>query len=215
MEPRRFQPIREIISATNRNLEEMIGESEFRLDLYHRINAVEIHLPPLRERGDDINLLTNFFIRRLTKQLDKKVEGISTEAIELLRNYDWPGNVRELQSAIRHGILMATGPVIVPENLRDEIHKGATEGADSATGSVARRPSTVEEFVQSRIHEGSSDIYAETLAMMERKLIAKILNQTGGNQSQAAEMLGITRGSLRNKIRSLGIVIEQIVSAES
>jgi two-component system nitrogen regulation response regulator GlnG len=73
----------------------------------------------------------------------------------------------------------------------------------------------VESFVQSRIDEGSSEIYAETLAMMEQKLITKILNETGGNQSQAAEMLGITRGSLRNKIRSLGIVIEQIVSADA
>ncbi|MEM7782644.1 MAG: sigma-54 dependent transcriptional regulator [Planctomycetota bacterium] len=206
-----------IVSATNRNLEEMIAENEFRLDLYHRINAVEIHLPPLRERGDDINLLTNFFIRRLTKQLDKKVEGISTEAIELLRSYRWPGNVRELQGVIRHAILMATGPVIVPENLREEVLNGQTSNAGSGSGPSPNpdsSPSAVESFVQSRIDEGSNDIYAETLAMMERKLITKILNETGGNQSQAAEMLGITRGSLRNKIRSLGIVIEQVVSAK-
>ncbi len=206
-----------IISATNRNLEEMITDNEFRLDLYHRINAVEIHLPPLRERGDDINLLINFFIRRMTKQLNKKVEGISTEAIELLRSYQWPGNVRELQGVIRHAILMATSPVIVPENLRDEVLNWHSEGGNSGVAGAggSRNQVTVESFVQSRIDEGSSEIYAETLAMMEQKLITKILNETGGNQSQAAEMLGITRGSLRNKIRSLGIVIEQIVSADA
>jgi two-component system nitrogen regulation response regulator GlnG len=204
-----------IISATNRNLEEMINDNEFRLDLYHRINAVEIHLPPLRERGDDIDLLTNFFIRRLNKQLDKKVEGISTEAIELLRSYRWPGNVRELQGVIRHAILMATGPIIVPENLRDDVHGSQSAGERVKPASADQTVETVESFVQSRISDGSEDIYAESLEMMERKLITKILNETRGNQSQAASMLGITRGSLRNKIRSLGIVIEQVISTDS
>lgn len=204
-----------IISATNRDLEQMIEENEFRLDLYHRINAVEIHLPALRERGDDINLLINFFIRRLSKKLNKKVEGISSEAIELLRKYQWPGNVRELQGVIRHAILMATGPVIVPENLREEVRTRTPE-TTSNTGVPAAhaQPTGVDAFVQGRIDEGSNDIYAETVEMMERKLITMILRHTAGNQSQAAEMLGITRGSLRNKIRSLGIIIEQVVSAE-
>ncbi len=205
-----------IISATNRDLESMIEDNEFRLDLYHRINAFEIHLPPLRERGDDIDLLINFFIRRMSKQLGKEVEGISPEAVGLLRNYDWPGNVRELQGVIRHSLLMATGPVIVPENLRSELQgdgsRANSRTEQSETG-VARTVG-VEAFVQSRIEEGSNDIYAETLAMMERKLITRILSETSGNQSQAAELLGITRGSLRNKIRSLGIVIEQVIGTQ-
>ena len=199
-----------IISATNRNLEQMIEENEYRLDLYHRINAFEIHLPPLRERGDDIDLLINFFIRRFSRQLDKKVDGISPEAVALLRSYNWPGNVRELQFVIRRSLLMATGPVIVPENINAELHVGDRSAVtlDSVTSAG------VDAFVQNRIDEGSSDIYAESLEMMERKLLVKILAQTSGNQSQAAELLGITRGSLRTKIRSLGILIEQIVPAE-
>jgi DNA-binding NtrC family response regulator len=206
-----------IISATNRPLEQMIEDSKFRLDLYHRINAVEIHLPPLREREDDINLLINFFIRRFSKKLNKPVEGISSEAIELLRTYSWPGNVRELQSVIRHSILMATGPVIVPENLREEF---LSEPVDlSTTSSTLISPKhpralALDAFIRHRIQLGSNSIYAETLEMMERKLITMVLEETGGNQSQAAERLGITRGSLRNKIRSLGIVIEQIISSE-
>ena len=205
-----------LISATNRDLETMIEENEFRLDLYHRINAFEIHLPPLRERGDDIDLLVQFFIQRLSRQLQKKVEGISSEAIEMLRTYQWPGNVRELQGVLRHAILMASGPVIVPENLRaklqvaDETEKtAAVHEATAQSGLIG-----IDAFVQGRISAGSNDMYAETLEMMERKLVTKILSETGGNQSQAAQMLGITRGSLRNKIKSLGIVIEQVISTE-
>lgn len=205
-----------IISATNRDLETMIDENEFRLDLLHRINAFEIHLPPLRDRGNDINLLINFFIRKYSKQLDKKVEGVSNEAIEILRSYAWPGNVRELQSVVRRAILMANGPVIVPENLTNETKntdRKTSEPTFISAESISK-PVVVEQFVQSRIDEGSTDVYAETLEMMEYKLLTKVLVQAGGNQSQAAKILGITRGSLRNKIRSLGIMIDQIVSVE-
>lgn len=209
-----------IVSATHCHLEEMIEENEFRLDLYHRINAFEIHLPALRDRGDDINLLIDYFIRRFSKQLGKNVEGISPAAVDILKDYNWPGNVRELQSVIRRSILMATGPVIVPENLKNELKEapattsvnGVEVGANE--NETARITDMVSDFVQARISDGSQDIYAETLEMMEQKLITKILSETGGNQSQAAELLGITRGSLRNKIRSLGIVIEHVISSE-
>ncbi len=207
-----------IISATNRDLEAMIEDNEFRLDLYHRINAFEIHLPPLRDRDDDLDLLINHFIRRLTRQLDKRVEGISEEALRLMRKYPWPGNVRELQSVVRRAILMSTGPVLVPENVQVILDgaKPAMEPVDDTTAAaVSDAPSAgLEQFVQQRLDAGSSDIYAETLEMMERSLITRILNETAGNQSKAAERLGITRGSLRNKIRSLGIMIEQVISAD-
>ncbi len=204
-----------VISATNRDVEQMIEDSEFRLDLYHRINAIEIHLPPLRDRGDDIDLLIQHFIRQFSRQLDRQVEGISAEALQKLRQYDWPGNVRELQSVIRRAILMSTGPVIVPENLPEELLNGSPSGAESdKTSAVGSGTSQLESFVQSLLDQGSTDIYAETLAFMERTLISQVLNETAGNQSRAAALLGITRGSLRNKIRSLGIVIRQIVATD-
>lgn len=202
-----------IISATNRNLEEMIGDSEFRLDLYHRINAIEIVLPPLREREGDIRLLTNFFIRRFSKSLNKNVEGISREAVEMLHNYPWPGNVRELQSTIRRAILMSTGPVIVPENLLLE-----TNAATASAGASVRKIDSgsagadLELFVQQRTEAGSNEVFAETIEMVERTLLTKILRLTNGNQTHAAEILGITRGSLRHKIRALNIQIEQVIS---
>ena len=209
-----------LISATNRDLEQMIEDNEFRLDVYHRINAFEIHLPPLRERGDDIDLLVSHFIRQLSKKLDRKVEGVSPEAMEVIRKYEWPGNVRELQSVIRRSMLMATGPVIVPENLSIEFDsetggfavRSPTTGGEGAIKDADLKSSDyVDGFVRQRIEAGSTDIYAESLAKMESALIRKILMHTGGNQSKAAELLGITRGSLRTKIRALKIVIEQVV----
>ena len=108
---------------------------------------------------------------------------------------------------------MATGPVIVPENLGDEILESVSSD-ENGKPRKSKGPDTIESFVQAKILENSDDIYAETLAMMEQKLITKILTATQGNQSKAAEMLGITRGSLRNKIRTLGIVIEQVVATQ-
>ena len=210
-----------LISATNRDLEQMIEDNQFRLDVYHRINAFEIHLPPLRERGNDIDLLVNHFIRRQSSKLDRQVEGVSPEAMEIIREYQWPGNVRELQSVIRRSMLMATGPVIVPENLSIEFEQPGNPGDSSnntfngQTGNQVSMTSSTEAFVQSRIDAGSNDIYAESLATMEEALIRKILMHASGNQSKAAELLGVTRGTLRTKIRSLNIVIEHVVTSDS
>lgn len=205
-----------IISATNRDLESMIETNEFRLDLYHRINAVEIHIPPLRDRGSDIGLLINHFIARYSASLRKPIEGISPDAIKLLHAYHWPGNVRELQSVIRRAILMATGPVIVPENIGTEIQ------FDSQNASVIGQEghwqptdANLTKFIQSRVDAGSNNLYAEALQLLEHELITRILSQTNGNQSKAADMLGITRGSLRNKVRALGIEIGSIVTSQS
>lgn len=226
-----------LISATNRDLEQMIEDNEFRLDVYHRINAFEIHLPPLREREDDIDLLVDHFIKRLSKSLGRAVEGISPEALQIIREYQWPGNVRELQSVIRRAMLMATGPVIVPENLSIELNGDTAinatnsrhelspstagqplpEGKSAADhgNTASHTPSEIESFVLQQVKENSNEIYSDTLAMMESILIKTILKHTGGNQSRAAELLGITRGSLRTKIRSLGIVIGQVITTDS
>lgn len=201
-----------IISATNRDLEEMIEENEFRLDVYHRINAFEIFLPPLRDRGEDLDMLVDHFIRLYSPKLDSQVEGISVEAMRLLREYSWPGNVRELQSVIRRSILMATGPVILPENLAIEPDDESSD-LDSAVGSQSSAGGhDVEKFVTKKISEGSNQIFAESYAMMEKRVVKTVLRATDGNQSRAAAMLGITRGSLRNKIRTHGIEISHLVS---
>jgi two-component system nitrogen regulation response regulator GlnG len=203
-----------LISATNRPLEEMVEEGKFRLDLLHRLNTFEIYLPPLRERGEDIDLLINHFLAICNAQLGKQVAGVSPEALALLRQYSWPGNVRELQSVLRKAMLMATGPVIVPEFLPKELFD---ERSGYTAGESAKQSNSnvdLQSFINQRLQAGSTNLYAETLEMMERHLLARVLRETGGNQSKAAEQLGITRGSLRNKIRTLGIWIGQVISTQ-
>jgi two-component system nitrogen regulation response regulator GlnG len=205
-----------IISATNRPLEEMIEQNQFRLDLLHRLNAFEIHLPPLRERGADVELLINHFLTLFNHQLHKNVTGISPEAIELLNSYDWPGNVRELQSVIRKVMLMSTGPVIVPDFLPTEIlgeTPPRTNGeATPRPSAPINRPVSLNEFIDRQLTGESRTLYSDSLSEMERYLLCRVLQRHSGNQSRAAQQLGITRGSLRNKIRSLGISIEQVVT---
>jgi two-component system nitrogen regulation response regulator GlnG len=199
-----------LISATNRNLEQMIADNEFRLDLFHRLNGFEIKLPPLREREADLELLIDHFLKRFNAQLNKNITSISPEALALLKNYGWPGNIRELQTAIRRAMLMATGPTIVPETLPKEIVENMTM-APTGAGAGADTAVDLGRFVDGLTAQGSENLYQETLQMMERYLIARVLRETHGNQSQAARRLGITRGSLRNKMRDLGIQIEQVV----
>jgi DNA-binding NtrC family response regulator len=199
-----------IISATNADLEQLIEKGEYRLDLFHRLNAFEIQLPPLRDRGDDVRLLVEHFMARFNKFLGKDITAISNEAMEMMQRYSWPGNIRELQSVIRRAILMATGPVIVPELLPREIVAGEQMGgAGHRNGDH-----TFDAFLGDREQARSLNLYAEALEWMERILITRVLNRTEGNQSKAAEILGITRGSLRHKIRALGLSIEHVVAVD-
>jgi len=201
-----------IIAATNRNLETMVGQRKFREDLYYRLNGFTIKIPPLRDRKDDILLLLDWFLSRYRKELDKDVHGFSPEALEILLNYSWPGNVRQLQSVLKQAMVQATGPVLLAEFLPPELR------AESAKSEVA--PADGEQKcnllaqIKERLHAGSRMLYAETLESMERTLLTVVLTHTEGNQSKAAEVLGITRGSLRNKIRLLGINIERKVNLE-
>jgi two-component system nitrogen regulation response regulator GlnG len=197
-----------LIAATNRDLERMVGDGTFRNDLYYRVSVFTIRLPPLRERLEDLSLLVDHFLRRFSRELHKDVTQTSPEALEVLRRHPWPGNLRELQGVLKQAILAATGPVLLPEFLREALHTpGAAPPAPSS--SVVS-----DEFITERIRAGSEELYAEALARMERHLLLRVLEHTGGNQLKAAKILGITRGSLRFKIRALGITIERSVEAE-
>ena len=201
-----------LISATNRDLDQMIEDNEFRLDLFHRLNGFEIKLPPLREREGDLKLLLDHFLKRFNKQLGKKITSISAEALELLERYSWPGNIRELQAAVRRAMLMATGPTIIPELLPKEIVDGlASPGARRALASEDGDGVDLAAFVDERLQADSDNLYQESLHMLERFLLTRVLRETQGNQSKAARRLGITRGSLRNKMRDLGIQVGQVV----
>src|SRR5713226_3567214 len=111
-----------VLAATNRNLESMVAAGQFRQDLYYRLNVYTIKLPPLRERGEDLPLVAEHFLRRFRPEFGKEVQSISPEALELLRRHSWPGNVRELQSVLKQAVLQATGPVLLPEFLPHHLH---------------------------------------------------------------------------------------------
>jgi DNA-binding NtrC family response regulator len=201
-----------IIAATNRDLEKLVAAGEFREDLYYRLNGFTITLPPLRERGDDLYLLLEYFLKRFREELDKDVHGISPEALEVLRDYTWPGNVRELQSVLKQAILHAAGPLLVPDYLPQSVFETAAAANGSRRGEVS--PGDLVPLVESRLRAGSSELYAETLEVMERYLLTRVLSATEGNQSRAAAILGITRGCLRSKIRALGIEINKSVAVK-
>lgn len=204
-----------VIAATNRDLDDLVSRGLFREDLLYRLNGFTIRIPPLREREGDVPLLVEHAIARFAPMMGKQVVGISPVAMDILEAYDWPGNVRELHSVVRQAILQTTGPVILPDFLPAEILGGRTVAASENGHASHAAPSDIANFVQQRLSAGSTSLYAEGIERLERQLLPAVLEHTGGNQSVAARILGITRGSLRNKLRSLGITVNQVVSSSA
>lgn len=205
-----------LVAATNRNLEQMVEAGEFREDLLYRLNNVTIRLPPLRERESDISLLLEHYVSRFAKILNRPdLEGISPDALELLQRYRWPGNIRELQSVVRYAILHTSGTVIVPDFLPEEVRSGGLGMPDSPVAAPSPETglpdSELARFVAQRIEHGTTDLYAECLEMMERFLFTRVLQETQGNQSRAADLLGITRGKVRDRIAAFGIIVDKEV----
>src|SRR5579872_6365216 len=198
-----------IIAATHRDLEAMSNEGSFRSDLYYRLNGFTITVPPLRERGDDIVLLLELIFNVFSRQLKKDVQGIAPDALKLLVEYPWPGNVREMQSAVRRALLQTTGPVLTAEALPEEIRTGVRHDALATRADIVN--GVLDRLVTERLQAESTDLYAEALAAMEKYLLTRVLRLTSGNQSHTARILGITRGSLRNKLHAHNIHIASVV----
>jgi len=196
-----------ILAATNHDLPAAVAAGRFREDLYYRLSVFSIHLPPLRERGDDLHLLVQHYLHRYSRELAKDVQAIAPEALDLLRGYGWPGNVRELQSVLKQALLQAAGAIVVPDFLPAWLHQGAR--TDLPAAEALDQGWT--RFLDDRLHAGSEHLYDEALQRLERQLLTHVLRHTAGNQLRAAKILGITRGSLRNKIRDLGIRIDRTV----
>jgi two-component system response regulator HydG len=172
-----------IIAATNKNLEKETKEGRFRQDLFYRLNVVPIILPPLRERREDIPLLANHFFNFYREKNRQELQAISGKAMDLLVRYPWPGNVRELENTIERAVIIARGEVVAPVDLPPQIQALAKE----------------KEAQELDFPPGI------TLAQIERALILKTLEDTGGNRSRAAEILGISRRTLQNKLKEYGI----------
>ena len=198
-----------IIAATNADLERMVEDGRFRRDLYFRLNVFTIRLPPLRERGEDIPLLIEYYVKRFGQELGKPVAEVTPEAMKALEAYAWPGNIRELQSVLKQALLQMRGTVLLTDRLPP-----AVLGRGAAAGDGPGGVFDWDAFVAGRIAAGTEDLFAESLAVMEREVLVRVLRHTGGNQLQAARILGITRGSLRTKIRALGISIARTVDTD-
>ena len=196
-----------LIAATNRDLQTMMLDGQFRSDLYYRLNVSSIDLPPLRERGDDLILLADHFIRRYSREFNKRVAGIAEETLVLFQSCDWPGNVRELQSVLKHGLLQTVGPVLLPHHLprsfQNEIGKIVSETPVSVVSATS-----IERFINERLNASSTNLYAEWLGSAEKDLLAIVLKNTGGNLSQAAKILGLHRTTLRNKMNALKLELD-------
>ncbi|MBI2156448.1 MAG: sigma-54-dependent Fis family transcriptional regulator [Candidatus Rokubacteria bacterium] len=181
------RPIRidvRVVAATNANLDEAVARGAFREDLYYRLNVVPIHVPPLRERADDIPLLVEHFVRHLAQAFNRPVEGVSPEALAALRQYRWRGNVRELQNVIERCVVLAEGPTIQLNDLPLDIllpeHRTRVRAADTLPLKDA-----TEQF--------------------ERQIILRVLERVKGNQSEAARILGVHRNSLKRLLARWGV----------
>jgi two-component system nitrogen regulation response regulator GlnG len=154
-------------------------------------------------------LLVEHFLAAANSDYNKRVRGISPEAMLLLRSYSWPGNIRELQSVIRQAVLDTSGPILFPDALPLVVKKAD----DAARNGVQSMPlATFTHWVQARLADGSERIYDEAVETIERTVIGEVLRSTGGNQGEAAKRLGITRTTLRTKLRKLGLAIERVVN---
>ncbi len=205
-----------IIAATNRPLEQMVKDGEYREDLLYRLNGVTIDLPPLRDRPGDVPMLVQHFLNRAKRDLNKPdLEGMSPETLSLLAAYDWPGNVRQLRAVIRRCVLDSVMPVIVPDVLPKEIANRKSTPATTSTSqttAISSAGSKLPSLIDRLLAERSTNVYAEATEYMERYVLLRVLSTTGGNQSQAAEILGITRGKLRDRISTYNIVLESGVT---
>jgi len=174
-----------IVTATHRNLEEMISKKEFREDLFYRLNVVSINIPPLRNHKTDIQLLIDHFINKYSQQNEKEIKGISKEALDKLMKYDFPGNIRELENMIEHSVVLSRTELIGISDLPKQIEVTNGQSLLDPTNIVDGHESKMKAFESVMIHEA--------------------LKSTNGNQSAAARKLGITERHLRSRLEKLGM----------
>lgn len=198
-----------IIAATNKDLAAMVAQGTFRQDLYYRLSGFTLHLPALRERRDDIPRLANYFLKCVSKEMDRPVTRISPQAMRVLEHHSWPGNVRELNNAMRFAIVQTTGDTLLAESLpascREEGTLSSTSGqshAESNAPGNAVALSDVRHLTKTLLAKDSRDLYRTIMQEVEQTLFNEVLEATDGNRVQAAERLGISRMTLRSKMKA-------------
>jgi len=180
-----------VIAATNQDLVKLINKGKFRKDLYYRINVASVHLPPLRERGDDVLLLAEHFLQQFNSTFRKHFKGLSEDTRELFLNYTWPGNIRELRNVIERAVLLNSGNYLLPYYTElGNLHQVKNDTTETKTGSYQKL-----------------NIESTTLSLeeMEKAVIAKALKNANNNQSEAARLLKISRDTLRYRMKKYGL----------
>ncbi|MCP3984560.1 MAG: sigma-54-dependent Fis family transcriptional regulator [bacterium] len=192
-----------VIAATHRDMEAAVADGSFREDLLYRLRVVPIHMPPLRERPEDIPPLAQHFLQRYDAELTDRPHVLAEETTVHLAQYDWPGNVRELENAIKRALVLASGDLLTPEDF------AFLERRTTPADTEEPLPESLEEraiaVTRAALDSGEREIYRDVLPRVERAVLETVLQETSGNQIKAAARLGINRNTLRKKIVDLGI----------
>jgi two-component system, NtrC family, response regulator AtoC len=189
-----------IIAATNKNLEQEVEQGRFREDLYWRLKVISIHLPPLRERAEDIPPLVEYFVSRFSEEYQTPIRYVAEAAMQKLKSHSWPGNVRELENCLRRAVLLSKGDVILEEHLQLESDQPDFQGA-SQEQLMAHLDRKLDELLPDILRFSGDKTHANVIDLVEKALIAKVLKQCGHNQVKAAKMLGISRNTLRHRLK--------------
>lgn len=196
-----------LIAATHRDLKTWSTDGRYRADLYYRLSVFMIELPALRDRENDLELLVRHFVKRMNPEFSREIKHIDSKTLELLRAYNWPGNVRELQSVLKQAMLHSSGDVLLPSFLpkldanEEPVHRDA--GSASSVN--------FEKIIESLLRPDATDIYDIVHRQLDLILLKLVLDFTDGNQHQAAKVLGISRQTLRVRMRELGLSVTQSV----
>jgi DNA-binding NtrC family response regulator len=175
-----------LIAATNRNLEEQVAKGNFREDLFFRLRVVEMHLPPLRDRGTDVIMLAKLFLKEFAQENSKSMEGLHPDAVELLLNHSWPGNVRELRTAIEHAVVLCRDDTVTVRDLPPSIR---------GESSIVAHPDAKEVLNKKNL----------TVEDAEKALIIRALKEFEGNRTKAAKKIGMSRRTLHRKLHSYNL----------
>jgi two-component system nitrogen regulation response regulator GlnG len=199
-----------LIAATHRDLKAWAAQGKFRPDLYYRLGVFTIHLPPLRERGDDLLMLVQHYLRRFNRELGREVREVAPEALERLHSYSWPGNIRELESVLKQALLQASGPALLPVFLPEPL----PSSSELSKATPEKEPGLETFTIHQRLGLDVRELYADAHRQLDRLLLPRVLELTRGSQHQAALLLGIARQTLRLKLRDLGLSVPRPIDAE-
>jgi DNA-binding NtrC family response regulator len=191
-----------IVAATNQDLPKLVAEGRFRADLYYRLKVASLHVPPLRERREDIAELALYFLQHHNRRWGLELHGFSEETLTCLQAYSWPGNVRELQSVVKEAMVHTRGPLVLPEYLPPSL-----QPVVPALEEKSHDPSLPAFYhqIEDLLKSGHDNLYDQAQKLLDRYVLPEVLRQTKNNQARASEILGIDRKTLRQKLRALGL----------